>query len=258
MTGRKKFNSKWLVAVCVTIVMCALIAGVALLLYNENMLPLADPAPTGTAGAVGEGTVHQTAQPTGEAQTGTLPGETTEPGMTQPGQPTTPGRPTNPTTPTRPTQPKPTGPVRPTTPTQPRPTQPGPTQPVATVPQQKGDSYEHWLSAGMLIGVSMQYPDFALQGIYLTGETAMADKMASGGAYILFTSGGQSMAIHSAPLAAERKTPGTTDLSTQAIGYATFDVVKPSAVNTGTLIPVEIGDLEALIAQSLLVTLYTN
>lgn len=137
-----------------------------------------------------------------------------------------------------------------------------PTDPVIqtpeTIPQQKEASYEQWLSAGMVVGLSMSYPDFQPQAIYVTGETPLEDRMSSGGAVILFTSGGKSLALCSTPLEAERKTPGTVDLSTQVLGFATFDVVDAGAVDITGLTKVEIGALEELIGQSLLVSLYWN
>ena len=147
-----------------------------------------------------------------------------------------------------------TDPAPETKPTQ-KPTEPV-TQPPVTIPQMKEASYEQWLSASMVVGLSMSYPDFQLQGIYVAGETALEDKMSSGGAVIRFTSGGKELALRSTPLEAERDTAGTIDLSTQTLGFATFDVVDASAVNTAAMTEVALEDLGELIEQSLLVSLY--
>lgn len=147
-----------------------------------------------------------------------------------------------------------TDPTPETKPTQ-KPTEPVP-QPPVTIPQMKEASYEQWLSASMVVGLSMSYPDFQLQGIYVAGETALEDKMSSGGAVIRFTSGGKELALRSTPLEAERDTAGTIDLSTQTLGFATFDVVDASAVNTAAMTEVALEDLGELIEQSLLVSLY--
>ena len=42
--------------------------------------------------------------------------------------------------------------------------------------EKSGASYERWLAAGMVTAVSMKYPDFEIEGIYLTGETDPAEK----------------------------------------------------------------------------------
>lgn len=239
MTGKKNNNSRWIVLGCVVLVMCAVIAGVVFLLGGGELLP---PEQTGSAGTQHSGTQAQTAggESVPEDRTESVPqGETLTTGETAPVQTTRPNQSNQPTS------------------AAPRPTDPQIQAPV-TIPQQKEAAYEQWLAAGMIIGISMEYPDFELQGIYLTGETTMENKMDSDGAYILFTSGGRRMAVHSSPLASERKIPGTVDLSAQSIGYATFDTVDAASVNTGAMTAVPIGELEELIAQSMLVSLYWN
>ena len=119
-------------------------------------------------------------------------------------------------------------------------------------------SYERWLAAGMVTAVSMQYPDFEIEGIYLTGETDPADKMQSGGAYVIFTADGTETAVQSTPLEAERTDAGTTDLYTRDLGFATFDVVDPAQIDTGACVAVSMDELEELISQSLLVSLYEH
>ena len=118
--------------------------------------------------------------------------------------------------------------------------------------------YEQWLAATMLVCVSMEYPDFQLEGIYTSSETTFEDKYSSDGAYIIFTSGGQKMAIHSVAISSERTAAGTTDISSQTLGYATFDVVNASGVNTSAMTEISAEDLETLIQQSLLISVYTH
>ena len=119
-------------------------------------------------------------------------------------------------------------------------------------------SYERWLAAGMVTAVSMKYPDFEIEGIYLTGETDPAEKQQSGGAYVIFTADGTETAVQSMPLEEERTDAGTTDLYTRDLGFATFDVVDPAQVDTVSCEEVSMDDIEELISQSLLVSLYEH
>ena len=124
--------------------------------------------------------------------------------------------------------------------------------------QRADASYERWLAAGMVTAISMQYPDFSIEGIYLSGETALSDKSESAGAYVVFTADGAETAIHSVPLDAERTDAGTTDLYTRDLGFATFDTIDPSQIDTGSCEQIEMDDLTDLISQSLLVSLYEH
>lgn len=119
-------------------------------------------------------------------------------------------------------------------------------------------SYERWLAAGMVTAISMQYPDFSIEGIYLSGETELSDKSESKGAYVVFTANGAETAIHSVPLDAERTDAGTTDLYTRDLGFATFDTIEPSQIDTGSCEQIEMEDLNDLISQSLLVSIYEH
>lgn len=125
------------------------------------------------------------------------------------------------------------------------------------VQQAKAD-YEKWLAAAMVVGVSMEYPEFELDGIYAASATSVADKKNSDGVYILFTSGGESMALYGVALDAERTAAGTKDISTEALGFATFDLVDPASVDTDSMTEIKIEELEELINQSLLVSIYTH
>lgn len=132
------------------------------------------------------------------------------------------------------------------------------TQPPIEIVERKDAEYEKWLAAAMMVCVSMDYPDFELEGIYAASASSLADKMESEGAYIIFTSGGVRMAIHSAALEAERTGAGTKDISTEAIGFASFDLVDPAAVDTANLQELDLEELSELIAQSILVSIYEH
>ena len=86
----------------------------------------------------------------------------------------------------------------------------------------------------------------------------MEDKFSSDGAYIIFTSGGNRIAIHSVALEGERTDAGTVDISTEAIGYATFDKVDSDSVDVSAMEELALEDLTELISQSLLVSIYTH
>lgn len=130
------------------------------------------------------------------------------------------------------------------------------TEPTFVIQQQKEADYEKWLSAAQIVCVSMEYPDFMLEGVYAASSTSLENKSSSKGSYIVFTSGGERMAIHSLPLEAERSQSGTTDVSTEIIGYATFDRVDPASIDLSSMEMLVVDELSELIAQSLLVSIY--
>lgn len=132
------------------------------------------------------------------------------------------------------------------------------TSPPATIGQQAEAEYERWLAAALVVGVSMEYPDFIPDGIYTTSATAPADKFSSDGVYIVFTSGGAVMAIHSKPIPGERSEAGTMDLSSEAIGFATFDPVDSADIDFDSMDRIALEDLSELIAQSLLISIYAR
>lgn len=122
---------------------------------------------------------------------------------------------------------------------------------------QKADaSYERWLAAAMVTAISLHYPDFQINGIYLTAETELSSASESSGAYVAFTSGEESLMICSKPLEEERTEAGTIDLYTMDLGFATFDEVDVETVNTEGMLSVEAAELSELISQSMLVSLY--
>ncbi len=131
-------------------------------------------------------------------------------------------------------------------------------QPTVNIVQQADAEYEKWLAAAMVMCVSMEYPDFELEAVYAASATSLENKFDSEGAYILFTTGGNSICIHSRALEAERTAAGTKDISTEAIGYATFDMVNPDSVDFSVLEEIDLADLSELFAQSLLVSIYAR
>lgn len=135
---------------------------------------------------------------------------------------------------------------------------PSTTPPSLEIVQQADADYEEWLAAAMLIGVSMEYPDFKFDGLYTSSETSIESKANSDGVYIVFESKGKKMALHSSALDGERNTAGTKDLSTQALGFETFDSVDPSSVRTESMTKLDVADLEELINQSLLVSVHAR
>ncbi|MBQ8830094.1 MAG: hypothetical protein IJ017_00660 [Oscillospiraceae bacterium] len=131
-------------------------------------------------------------------------------------------------------------------------------QPNIEITERADADYEQWLAATMVVCISMEYPDFELDGIYTASETSFENKFSSDGTYIVFTSGGKTMAVHSVALSGERTASGTRDISSQTLGFATFDVVSPSSVNTSSMTEISVDDLDELIEQSLLISVYTH
>lgn len=131
-------------------------------------------------------------------------------------------------------------------------------QPTVNIVQQADAEYEKWLAAAMVMCVSMEYPDFELEAVYAASATALENKFDSMGAYIVFTTGGNRICIHSRALEAERTAPGTKDISTEAIGYATYDRLDPDSVDFSSLKEIDLADLSELFAQSLLVSIYAR
>lgn len=119
-------------------------------------------------------------------------------------------------------------------------------------------SYEMWMAAAMVTAISMQYDDFTIDDIYLTGDTSIESKTESQGVYVVFTTGEGQFAVNSRALDAERVDTGTVDLYTRDLGFATFDMVDITGINTESCIQVTMDDLGELISQSLLVSLYEH
>lgn len=124
--------------------------------------------------------------------------------------------------------------------------------------KRKEASYEEWLAAGMVTAISMRYPEFELEGIYLTAKTELSEKEESNGVYVIFYNDEMKMAIYSKPLAEERNESGTIDLYTKDLGFATFDEVSANEIQIVEYIDLQQEDLKDLIKQSLLVSLYEH
>ena len=137
-------------------------------------------------------------------------------------------------------------------------TQSGTEKPPVVIADKKQATYEEWLAAGMVVAISMEYPEFELKEIDLTGETALPDKQTSSGVYVVFVAEGTEQAVHGFSLEAERTEKGTVDLYTKELGFSAFDLTDPESIDTAACRQVEIGDLDELIGQSLLVSLYEH
>ncbi len=122
------------------------------------------------------------------------------------------------------------------------------TAPVPTLGNE--DPYENWLASAMIIGISMQYPDFEFLGIYTASQTPIADHDSSMGAYVVFKGNGETLALQSTPLSEERGDRGTSDLYVPAIGYATYDLIDPDSIPLAGLTELKIEALEELIIAS--------
>lgn len=124
------------------------------------------------------------------------------------------------------------------------------------VQQQVAAEYELWLASAMVFGLSMEYPDFQLNGIYAASSTAIENKNDSLGVCILFQSAGTQLAVESKPLSTERTQAGSRDLSTALLGYASFDEIDPASITFSEMKELAMDDLEQTMSQSLLVSLY--
>lgn len=118
--------------------------------------------------------------------------------------------------------------------------------------------YEHWLAAAVVTGISMDYPDFELEGIYATGETELEQCSNSEGIYVIFASSGEKKCIYAAPLDAARTETGTKDIASDVIGYASYEEVSVDSMDVSRYQGIEIEDLDTLIGQSEQVTVYAN
>ena len=127
---------------------------------------------------------------------------------------------------------------------------------IPQLPQQANADYEKWLAAAMVVGISMEYPEFEIAGIYTSSETPLSEKRNSDGVYIVLTNGAQNMVLHSMPLDGERTVSGTKDISSQVLGFASFDLVDPASVKTDSMMQIEMEELTELISPSLLISIY--
>lgn len=106
-----------------------------------------------------------------------------------------------------------------------------------------------WLAAGMVIAISLQYPEFEIEEIYISAKDEKE-------AYVIFDSSGEKVIIHSKALNEEREDSGTRDIYTEELGFATFDEIPESNMNVENMTKIVLEDLQSLISQSLLVSVY--
>ena len=133
-------------------------------------------------------------------------------------------------------------------------------EPVSNVEliQQTDAEFEKWLAATMVVAVSMEHPGFENIQIYTESSTSLENKAESKGVYVLFQENGESVSIHSKAISSERDEKGTKDISSQVLGFATFDQIDASEINRDTMTEIELTELEELINQSLLVSIYSR
>ena len=124
--------------------------------------------------------------------------------------------------------------------------------------EQADAEYEKWLAATMVVAVSMEYPGFEDIQIYTESFTSLTNKLESEGVYVLFQENGNSMAVHSKAIVKERNEKGTKDISSQTLGLATFDLIEAGNVQSNTMTKIELEELEELIKQSLLISVYSR
>lgn len=94
-------------------------------------------------------------------------------------------------------------------------------------------TYEEHLGALTLFALSMEYPDFSLQGTYTATAVTIANKEASDGIYVLFESMGEKFCVHVYPIAQERTEVGTLDLFAAELGFAAFDLLEEAPKTEG-------------------------
>lgn len=124
------------------------------------------------------------------------------------------------------------------------------------IPQQTEAEYEKWLAAAVIMGISIEYPEFEPGEIYSETSTALNDRESSKGIYVLFKNNGKNMAVHSMPIETERAEKGTIDLSAESLGFATFDLVDSQIIDTTNYQRIPIDEVGKLISEIMQFTLY--
>ena len=117
--------------------------------------------------------------------------------------------------------------------------------------------YEHWLSAAVLTGISIEYPSFEPGEFYIAGETKIEDKASSEGIYVTFSVEGEEKCIRSIPLDTERSDAETKDIYSEVIGFATFEEVDASEIPEG-FFAMDIDNIDELVTQSTRVAVYSH
>lgn len=119
-------------------------------------------------------------------------------------------------------------------------------------------SYERWLAAAMLIGISLRDVDFEIEEIFTSTETTLNDRMNSEGVYIKYLSVGEKKCIYSRPLETENKEPGQLNLFTQDLGFSSFEYIDGESINSENYTQIDMDSLNKLIEQSVQVSIYEN
>lgn len=128
----------------------------------------------------------------------------------------------------------------------------------AKIIKKKDASYEEWLAAAMMVAVSLKGEEFDVEHIYYKEETSLENKENSEGVYLIYKTGGKSVCVKSTPLEKERSKKGTVDISTQDLGFATFDTVNKNDKDFNGWKEIKEDSISDLISQSMLVSLYEN
>ena len=118
-------------------------------------------------------------------------------------------------------------------------------------------AYEEYLSALSLLALSMEYPDFQLQGVYAASRVSVENKSSSQGIYVLFESQGEDLCLHVFPIAAERNEAGSRDVFASELGYAAFDL-QPEIPAVDGLTLLEAKDYGELLSKLSGVALYNH
>ncbi|MBQ6889617.1 MAG: hypothetical protein IJN53_01135 [Oscillospiraceae bacterium] len=127
--------------------------------------------------------------------------------------------------------------------------------PTVEIQDQAQGSYEQWLAAAAYNGGYMLHMEANQMHIYVASETDMANKADSLGVYLSVEENGVQYLYQCLPLEEERTQAGTVDLSTQDLGYATFDAIEIGSVDLSGMTELNEVDLQIYIDQTMLPTL---
>lgn len=219
---------RWVVAICGVVIALSVIVVIVSLLDPGH----ASGRPEQTRPVAGTDPVETMSGDSAVSETQTRPVDGTDPVETMPGD--------SPVPETRPQS------------------QDTPDPDAATLPEKADAEYERRLAATMVIGLTFEYPDFEIMGIYAASETPMEARTGSEGVYLSFRSGGEEIVLYSRPLEGERQTAGTMDLYAADLGFATFDVVTDQHPSFDSMTEIKMEELGTLINQSLLVSIYSR
>lgn len=131
-------------------------------------------------------------------------------------------------------------------------------QPNVEIVEKKEATYEQWLAAAMVVAVSLEGEPFNVKHIYLCSENTLDNKQNSDGVYLIYEKEKNMICLHSSPLKEECKEKGMKNLYTQDLGFATFNNVDINTQDFSNYEEIVLEDLEELISQSMLVSIYEN